>query len=89
MGKVPDSPTQDLNGVDTPASTGTTEGLTVGGYVFGTATIADHDWYSVTLIAGEGAPIPLDELDTHMPEGVEVEAHEGGQPSWWWLLAAQ
>ena len=43
----------------------------------------------VTLIAGEGAPIPLDELDTHMPDGVEVEAHEGGQPSWWWLLAAQ
>jgi DAK2 domain fusion protein YloV len=43
----------------------------------------------VTLIAGEGAPIPLDELDTHVPDGVELEAHEGGQPSWWWLLAAQ
>jgi len=43
----------------------------------------------VTVIAGEGAPIPLDELDTHVPDGVEVEAHEGGQPSWWWLLAAQ
>jgi DAK2 domain fusion protein YloV len=43
----------------------------------------------VTLIAGEGAPIPLSELDTHMPDGVEVETHEGGQPSWWWLLAAQ
>jgi DAK2 domain fusion protein YloV len=43
----------------------------------------------VTLIAGEGAPIPLTELDTHMPDGVEVETHEGGQPSWWWLLAAQ
>ncbi|HET8955573.1 MAG TPA: DAK2 domain-containing protein [Solirubrobacterales bacterium] len=43
----------------------------------------------VTLIAGEGAPIPLDEVDTHVPDGVEIEAHEGGQPSWWWLLAAQ
>jgi DAK2 domain fusion protein YloV len=43
----------------------------------------------LTLIAGEGAPIPLAELDTHMPDGVEVETHEGGQPSWWWLLAAQ
>jgi DAK2 domain fusion protein YloV len=43
----------------------------------------------VTLIAGEGAPIPLAELDTHAPDGVEVETHEGGQPSWWWLLAAQ
>ena len=43
----------------------------------------------VTVIAGEGAPIPLSEIDTHVPEGVEVETHEGGQPSWWWLLAAQ
>jgi len=43
----------------------------------------------VTVIAGEGAPIPLSEIDTHAPEGVEVEVHEGGQPSWWWLLAAQ
>jgi fatty acid kinase len=43
----------------------------------------------VTLIAGEGAPIPLAELDSHVPDGVEVETHEGGQPSWWWLLAAQ
>jgi hypothetical protein len=43
----------------------------------------------VTVIAGEGAPIPLQEIDTHLPEGVEVEIHEGGQPSWWWLLAAQ
>ncbi|HEX5525892.1 MAG TPA: DAK2 domain-containing protein [Solirubrobacterales bacterium] len=43
----------------------------------------------VTVIAGEGAPIPLAEIDTHLPDGVEVETHEGGQPSWWWLLAAQ
>jgi len=43
----------------------------------------------LTVIAGDGAPIPLEEIDVHAPEGVEVEAHEGGQPSWWWLLAAQ
>lgn len=43
----------------------------------------------VTVIAGEGAPIDLAEIDTHVPDGVEVESHEGGQPSWWWLLAAQ
>jgi DAK2 domain fusion protein YloV len=43
----------------------------------------------VTVIAGEGAPIPLAEIDTHVPAGVEVETHDGGQPSWWWLLAAQ
>jgi len=43
----------------------------------------------VTVISGEGAPIALSEIDTHVPAGVEVEKHEGGQPSWWWLLAAQ
>ncbi|HWB70547.1 MAG TPA: DAK2 domain-containing protein [Solirubrobacterales bacterium] len=43
----------------------------------------------VTVIAGDSAPIPLAEIDTHAPAGVEVETHEGGQPSWWWLLAAQ
>ena len=43
----------------------------------------------VTVIAGEGAPIPLDEIEGHSPDGVELELHEGGQPSWWWLLASQ
>jgi uncharacterized protein len=43
----------------------------------------------VTVIGGVEAPIPLEELDTHVPDGVEIETHEGGQPSWWWLLAAQ
>ena len=43
----------------------------------------------VTVIAGDEAPIRLDEIDTHVPDGVEIETHEGGQPSWWWLLAAQ
>ncbi|MGH2974568.1 MAG: DAK2 domain-containing protein [Solirubrobacterales bacterium] len=43
----------------------------------------------VTVIAGAEAPIAIDELDTHVPNGVEIETHDGGQPSWWWLLAAQ
>jgi DAK2 domain fusion protein YloV len=43
----------------------------------------------VMVIAGEEAPISLEEIDTHTPDGVEIETHEGGQPSWWWLLAAQ
>ncbi len=43
----------------------------------------------VTVIAGEGAPIPLGEIGAHVPDGVEIETHDGGQPSWWWLLAAQ
>jgi DAK2 domain fusion protein YloV len=43
----------------------------------------------VTVLGGEDAPIALEEIDTHLPDGVEVETHHGGQPSWWWLLAAQ
>jgi dihydroxyacetone kinase-like predicted kinase len=43
----------------------------------------------VTVIAGEGAPIALGELDGPVPEGIEVELHDGGQPNYWWLLAAQ
>jgi len=43
----------------------------------------------ITVIAGEGAPLALEEIHAHVPDGVEVETHEGGQPSWWWLLAAQ
>ncbi len=43
----------------------------------------------VTVIGGAGAPIALDELDPHVPDGAEIESHDGGQPSWWWLLAAQ
>jgi DAK2 domain fusion protein YloV len=43
----------------------------------------------LTVIAGDGAPIPLDEVAGHAPGEVELELHEGGQPSWWWLLASQ
>jgi fatty acid kinase len=43
----------------------------------------------LTVVSGEGAPIPLRELESHAPGGVELELHEGGQPHYWWLLAAQ
>jgi DAK2 domain fusion protein YloV len=43
----------------------------------------------VSVIGGQDAPIALDEIDPHVPDGVEIETHDGGQPSWWWLLAAQ
>jgi DAK2 domain fusion protein YloV len=43
----------------------------------------------LTVVSGEGAPIPLRELESHAPDGVELELHEGGQPHYWWLLAAQ
>jgi fatty acid kinase len=43
----------------------------------------------LTVVSGEGAPIPLGDLEAHAPEGVELEVHEGGQPHYWWLLAAE
>lgn len=43
----------------------------------------------VTVIAGEDAPVPLEGIQGYAPEGVDLELHEGGQPSWWWLLASQ
>ena len=43
----------------------------------------------LTVVVGEGAPIPLGDLGNHAPEGVELEVHDGGQPHYWWLLAAE
>ena len=43
----------------------------------------------LTVVVGEGAPIPLGDLEAHAPEGVELEVHDGGQPHYWWLLAAE
>ena len=43
----------------------------------------------VTVIGGKEAPIPLAQIDTHAPEGIELDLQEGGQPHYWWLLAAQ
>lgn len=43
----------------------------------------------VTVIEGEMPPIALGELNLTLPDGVELELHRGGQPSWYWLVAAQ
>jgi dihydroxyacetone kinase-like predicted kinase len=43
----------------------------------------------VTVIGGRNAPIPLAEIESHSPPRVDLELHEGGQPHYWWLLAAQ
>jgi hypothetical protein len=43
----------------------------------------------VTVIEGEDAPIPLSEIPAKVAEGIELELHHGGQPHYWWLLAAQ
>ena len=43
----------------------------------------------VTCIAGNDAPLGRDAIEAVMPQGVELELHEGGQPAWWWLLCAE
>jgi dihydroxyacetone kinase-like predicted kinase len=43
----------------------------------------------VTCVAGADAPLPAAAAEALVPEGVELDLHEGGQPSWWWLLAAE
>ena len=48
-----------------------------------------HGAEILTVVSGDGAPISPDQLDGHVPDGVELEVHEGGQPHYWWLLAAQ
>jgi uncharacterized protein len=43
----------------------------------------------VTCIAGADAPLGREAVEAAVPEGVELEYHEGGQPAWWWLLHAE
>ena len=43
----------------------------------------------ITCIAGAGAPISAERIAALAPEEVELEHRDGGQPSYWWLLAAE
>lgn len=43
----------------------------------------------ISAFAGEGAPLEAAAAERLAPEGVELELHEGGQPHYWWLLAAE
>ena len=43
----------------------------------------------LTVIGGERAPMPLADAGERAPVAVEVELKQGGQPHYWWLLAAQ
>jgi hypothetical protein len=42
----------------------------------------------LTVIVGDEPPVDLEAVDLGL-DGVELESHHGGQPNWWWLLAAQ
>jgi DAK2 domain fusion protein YloV len=43
----------------------------------------------VTCLAGDAAPLDEDAVVAAMPDGVELDHHDGGQPAWWWLLCAE
>ncbi len=43
----------------------------------------------VTILQGAEARIPIDELPIELPDEVTVEVKRGGQPHYWWLIAAQ
>lgn len=43
----------------------------------------------VTVLEGAEAPARAGELDLEPDNGAELEIHDGGQPTYWWLIAAQ
>ena len=43
----------------------------------------------LTVLSGARAPLDADAVSDLAPEGVEVELSEGGQPAYWWLIAAE
>ena len=43
----------------------------------------------VSVLAGAEAPLELSELEGIMDGDVELELRNGGQPAYWWLLAAE
>ncbi len=43
----------------------------------------------ISVLAGVGAPLELSELEGIMDSHVELELRDGGQPAYWWLLAAE
>jgi uncharacterized protein len=43
----------------------------------------------LTCIEGKEPPLNRHELRGRLPDGVELELHQGGQPTWWWLLCAE
>jgi uncharacterized protein len=43
----------------------------------------------VSVLAGAEAPLELSELEGIMDGHVELELRNGGQPAYWWLLAAE
>ena len=43
----------------------------------------------VTCLVGADAPLDADGVRSLAPDGIDLEVFDGGQSSWWWLLAAE
>jgi uncharacterized protein len=43
----------------------------------------------ITLLEGAGTPISATDVRFELADGAELEIHDGGQPTYWWLIAAQ
>ena len=43
----------------------------------------------LTVIEGDGAPLAEGQVAGLAPDGIELEQEHGGQPSYWWLIAAE
>jgi DAK2 domain fusion protein YloV len=43
----------------------------------------------ISVLAGDETPIGLGELEIDLEAGIELELRHGGQPAYWWLLAAE
>jgi hypothetical protein len=43
----------------------------------------------ITVLAGDGTPVGLGELELDLGGEVELELRHGGQSAYWWLLAAE
>ena len=43
----------------------------------------------ISVLAGQDAPLDLAEVQAMADVGIELELRTGGQPAYWWLLAAE
>ncbi|MCW2968957.1 MAG: domain fusion protein YloV [Solirubrobacterales bacterium] len=48
-----------------------------------------HEPELISVLAGQSAPLALGELEGMVNGKVELELRQGGQPAYWWLLAAE
>ena len=53
------------------------------------ATNGDGPPELISVLGGEDAPLGLEEVGAMVNGGVELELRHGGQPAYWWLLAAE